>query len=318
MKLGMAYYGSHLPDHLLSDMTEIRQMGCDELLITLSENDFNIFKGKVQFGPAIAHDLGMRILANFWGFACAFGGGRLSLLLTNNPDVWMQLRDGSRLGQGCMNHPALLALARQQVDRCIAAGYDGFFWDEPTTQDCFCPHCQAKYAQTVGAGQPVADLLLADAEHVAAFRQASISGYVRAMSDYVKSQSTKLETATCVMPVDQAAWEDTASIPSLDTFGTDPYWFCWNQPASWVSGSTRETLELCQRTGKRSLMWLQGWAMPAGREGEIEEAAHLIAAEGPDALYTWGYRAGLGTNEACADPARAWETIKRAYAALKR
>jgi hypothetical protein len=312
MKLGMAYYGSHLPDHLLADMTEIRRMGCDELLITLSENDFNIFKGKVAFAPAIAHDLGMRILANFWGFACAFGGGRLSLLLTTDSDVWVQLRDGSRLGQGCMNHPALLALARRQVDRCTAAGYDGFFWDEPTVQDCFCPHCRAAYERAFGG-----DLLSAGAEQIAAFRQASIAGYVQTMSDYVKSQSAGLETATCVMPVDQAAWADTAAIASLDTFGTDPYWFCWNQPVSWVSGSTRDALALCRQEGKRSLMWLQGWALPAGRETEIEEAARLIAAEGPDALYTWGYRAGQGTNETCADPARAWESIKRAYNALK-
>ena len=312
MKLGMAYLGAHLPEHLRTDLIDICRIGCDELLIALSENDFHILTGKVQFASAIAHDLGLRILANFWGFACAFGGGRISRLLTENPEVWVVRRDGSRLGQGCMNHPLLLARAREMVDRCVAAGYDGFFWDEPTQQDCYCVHCREKFAAAYGG-----NLLAAPSDQVQAFRLHSIVSYVETMSDYVKSLQADLETATCVMAVDQAAWEATARVPSLDTFGTDPYWLRLQQPLSWVTESTREAMAVCRKYGKRSLMWLQGWAIPAGREEEIEEAAQRIAAERPDALYTWSYRAGLGSNEASEDPARAWDAIVRVYRMLR-
>ena len=312
MKLGIAYIGAFLPEHLRLDLADIRGIGCDELLITLAENDFHITQGKVQFAPAIAHDLGLRILANFWGLACAFGGGRVSRLLTDNPDVWQVLRDGSRKGEGCMNHPALLQRAREMVDTCVAAGYDGFFWDEPTVQHCYCRHCCEEYLKAYGG-----DLLQAAPEQVHAFRQHSIVRYVQGMSEYVKAQRADLETATCVMPIDQEAWEPTARIAALDTFGTDPYWECFGKPPSWVTESTRETLAICRRYGKRSLMWLQGWRMPRGREDEIEKAGRLIAAEQPDALYTWAYRASEGTNETSQDPRRAWEVIVRTYRALK-
>jgi hypothetical protein len=75
-------------------------------------------------------------------------------------------------------------------------------------------------------------------------------------------------------------------------------------------------MEISRRYGKRSLMWLQGWAIPAGREDEISEAGRRIAAEQPDALYTWAYRASEGTSEASADPARAWDVIRRVYREL--
>jgi len=312
VKLGIAYIGAFLPEHLRLDLADIRAIGCDELLITLAENDFHILQGKVRFAPAIAHDLGLRILANFWGFACAFGGGRVSRLLTDNPDVWLVGRDGSRTGIGCTNHPALLQRAREMVDTCVAAGYDGFFWDEPTVQDCYCRHCREEYLKTFGG-----DLLQAAPGQVQAFRLHSITRYVRAMSEYVKAQRADLETSTCVMPIDHAAWEPTAQIAALDTFGTDPYWECMNHPVEWVSESTREALAVCRRYGKRSLMWLQGWRLPRGREEEIEQAGRLIAAEHPDALYTWAYKASLGTNETSQDPERAWEVIVRTYRALK-
>lgn len=309
MKLGMAYYGAYLPEHLATDLSAMRDMGCDEVLVTLAENDFYVFKGKVRSTPQIAHDLGLRVMANLWGYACAFGGGRVSRLLTDNADVWLVARDGSRVGMGCTNHPAIRQRAQEMVEECAGLGYDAYFWDEPTVQDCYCEHCQARYAERGGQG----NLRDAAADALHAFRQASIASYVEDMSAYVKRLDSRFETATCVMPIDRDAWEVTAAMPSLDTFGTDPYWYCFHQGMPWVSETTAAAMEVSRRHGKRSLMWLQGWMIPAGREEEIVEAARCIAAEQPDALYTWGYRGGEGTVETCADPVRAWEAVVRAY-----
>jgi hypothetical protein len=308
MKLGMAYYGAYLPEHLRSDFGAMADIGCDEVLLTLAENDFRIMTGKVKFAPDIAHDLGLRLIANLWGFACAFGGGRVSRLLTDNPDVWLMRRDGTRVGEGCTNHPALRQRAREMVEQCAGLGYDGFFWDEPTVQDCYCPHCAERFAATHAGA-----LLEADAAGVMAFRQESIASYVEGMSDFVKGLDARFETATCVMPTDQAAWDVTAAIRSLDTFGTDPYWLCFRQPTSWVTPTTQAAMEVSRRYGKRSLMWLQGWAIPAGCEDEIADAGQRIAAEQPDALYTWAFRAAQGTVETSVDALRAWDVITRVY-----
>lgn len=313
MKLGMAYMGAYLPEHLRNDLTEMRRTGCDEVIITLSENDFHVLQGKVRFAPRIAHDLGLRLLANFWGFACAFGGGRVSRLLTERIDCWLVRRDGRLQGEGCMNHPALLQRGREMVDECVSRGYDGFFWDEPTRQDCYCGHCRRLFREQSGE-----ELTAAEPARVEAFRMQSVSGYVDAMSGYVKSVRGDLETSTCVMPHDEAAWDATARIGSLDTFGTDPYWMHFGWPLPRVTDCTRAVVDLCRRRGKRSMVWLQGWLVQAGREVEIEEAARRIAAERPDALYTWSYRASMGSDETSADPVRCWDEIVRVYGMLRR
>ena len=72
-------------------------------------------------------------------------------------------------------------------------------------------------------------------------------------------------------------------------------------------------MEVSRCYGKRSLMWLQGWAIPAGHEDEIADAGQRIAEEQPDALYTWAFRAAQGTVETSADPLRAWDVITHVY-----
>ena len=69
-----------------------------------------------------------------FGFAIAFGGGRVSRLLTENPDVVLGA-DGVRRGIGCMN---LLLAGRKRWWSNAWMQADGFFWDSPR-QDCTVP-----------------------------------------------------------------------------------------------------------------------------------------------------------------------------------
>jgi len=311
MRLGMAYYGSYLPEHLEQDLTTIKNLGCEEVIITLSENDFHIMQGKLKFVPRIAHNLGLKLLANFWGYVCSFGGGRVSKLLTEKPQVWQVDREGKSVGMGCPNHPLVIETAQRMVDECIKYNYDGFFWDEPTRFDCYCKACQDKYYSLYGESLP-----RKVTPQLREFRNRTVIDYVQLMSDYVKKSRSSAETATCVMISDRETWEDVAKIPSLDSFGTDPYWLASDQPVSYVVRYSQEVVRLCRKNGKSSQVWLQCWSIPRGKEPEIYEAGKLIAAEKPDIIYTWAYRAGLGTNEESENPEEAWKYLVKTYQEL--
>ncbi|MGQ9629904.1 MAG: hypothetical protein ACUVXI_06240 [bacterium] len=312
MRLGIAYLGSYLPQHLDMDLEDIKNMGCDDVVITLAENDFRILTGKVRFAAKIAHDHGLRIIANFWGYACAFGGGRVSKLLTERPDVWQVDRDGNPVGMGCPNNETLRENLVRMVEECLEYEYDGFFWDEPTKYNCYCKSCQSKYEAKYGHPLPKEDTA-----ELREFREESIADFVNYMSDKVKELDPTKITSTCVMPTDRESWESVASIPSLDIFGTDPYWLCFKRDLSFVSESAREIVKICRKYGKTSNLWVQCWKVPQSKEGEVYEASLLCAREKPDSIYAWSYMGGLGSNEECDDPSKAWENLKRAYREIR-
>lgn len=311
MTFGTAYMGTHAPEGLKRDLEDLRAEGFDEIVLSCQENDFLHFTGKVEFTPKIAHAAGMRVLVNLWGYASAFGGGRISRLVADYPEVMVVGRDGkpnplewppgSRTQPGCPNHPLVISRAREMVDQAIAAGADGFFWDEPTKFDCYCEACRALFSGRTGG-----DLRTAGREAVAEFRRHSVFRWIDEMSRWVKSRNAKLATSTCVMPSDRDAWEDAAECGPLDSLGTDTYWLCEDRPVEWMREPCRELVALARRKGKSPHLWLQCWKVPRGREAELVEAAKILAEAGPDGVYVWAYRGQLGTTEACDDPDAAW------------
>ena len=313
MKLGVSYVGSHMPAHIEMDFREIKSAGCDEVNVALSENDFYYLTGKVKLSPRIAHDQGLGAFANFWGYACTFGGGRISRLLTENPEVWQVSKEGVPIGEGCINNPLLIKRAQEMVDLCASCGYDGFYWDEPTRNNCYCKHCREKYEAKYREPIPSEKT-----ENLSAFRTEAIVDYVRVMSDYVKKVDAKLKTGTCVMHTDKESWENVTKIKSLDIFGTDPYWICHKEAlVPFVPKYSREAIDCAKKNGKESNIWVQCWIIPKGREHEVYEAAHLIAKENPDYLFSWCYLSAMGTSEASDDPLEAWKNLVKAYKEIK-
>lgn len=312
MRLGVAYYGSYLPWHLERDLRDIYDSGCDDVLVTLQENDFKVFRGKVQLTAKIAHKIGLKAVANFWGYACMLGGGRVSKLLTDNVEAWQVNKEGKRVGVGCMNNPYVYNTLVEMIRDAASYEYDGFFIDEPTRAECFCRYCQEKFRSEYGGS-----ILKADPNDLSKFRARSVTEFLGSVCREVKEIDAKLETSTCIMPIDRDLWEEAVKIESLDYFGTDPYWLLSNQPVSSVVESTRRVIDLCRRHKKKSLMWILCWKIPKGKEHEIYKATTLCAKEGPDALYAWSYRGGLGTYEESDDPDEAWANLIKAYREIK-
>jgi len=313
VRLGVSYYGSYLPWHLETDLKDIYDSGCDDVLVTLQENDFKVFRGKVQLTAKIAHKIGLKAVANFWGYACMLGGGRVSWLLTGNPETWQVNREGKKVGMGCMNNPVILSTLIGMVKDAASQEFDGFFIDEPTRAECFCQYCQERFRSIYGSS-----LFQVEPRKLNEFRSRSVTEFLEKVCDEVKGIDPKLETSTCIMPKDETLWKDAAKIRNLDYFGTDPYWLLSGEPITFVAESTRNVVDLCQRYGKKSLMWILCWKVPKGKEKEIHEATLLCAKEKPNAIYAWSYRGGLGTYEESDDADKAWSSLISAYKELKK
>jgi hypothetical protein len=193
--------------------------------------------------------------------------------------------------------------------QAIAAGADGFFWDEPTKFDCYCEACRTLFTERTGG-----DLREADSAAVADFRRYSVFRWVDEMSRWVKGKDPKLITSTCVMPSDRDAWDDSAGCAPLDSLGTDTYWMFDGKPLDWMREPCASLVDLAREKGKSPHLWLQCWKIVKGREAEIVEAARILAEAKPDAVCVWGYRGQLGTTESCEDPETAW---KRAVEGLR-
>ncbi len=220
MDLGVSYVAAHLPQHMEADMRHLAEIGCTEVLFALQENHIYTMTGALRFGAAIARAQGIRPLVVFWGFANTFGGGRMSRLLLNDPEMWRRGKDGTPTPMACLNNPKLVDRFAEFATLCHEHGYEGIFVDEPTPQECFCSHCQSRFQEGFGEGLHAAEGT-ADYE---AFQIQTVSNYTDAVCKRVKAIDAGLETVTCIMPHDRAAWDRVVAIPELDVFGTDPYW----------------------------------------------------------------------------------------------
>lgn len=316
MELGVSYIPAHLPEHIEVDMRRLAHIGCSEVLFALQENHIRVLTGALRFGARIAKEHGLRPYAVIWGFANTFGGGRMSKVMLDDPDLWCQTEEGTPYSRACLNNPVLVDRFAEIVTLCRDHGYEGIFVDEPTKQDCFCPNCQAAFAEFAGA-----DLRRSKGTpEYAAFRAQAVRDYTASVCQRVEQIDPQLSTITCVMPRDRDVWADVAAIPELDVFGTDPYWLVSEMRMTLDQAVVyaADAKQLSSEHGKLSQIWLNCWSIPAGREEEIYSGGQKLAQVGCDSFYTWSYRGGLGTNEACGDPKQAWASVERLYRELSR
>jgi len=314
VELGVSYIPAHLPDHLATDMAHLAGIGCSEVLYCLQENHLYNLTGALDFGAHIASEHGLRPYAVIWGYANTFGGGRMSKVMLESPDMWVQGIDGTPEPIACLNNPKTTDEFVRFAEVARAAGYLGIFVDEPTKQACFCPWCQRAY-RAFGGGDLAGEI---DGERYGAFRSKVVSDYARVLCDRVKSAHAGMITITCVMPVDRDTWQSVAGIETLDVFGTDPYWLVSNGRMSLTDAVEHgRAMHVCgKEANKATQIWLNCWHIPAGLEDQVFEGGKALAQIGCDSLYTWSYRGGLGTNEACDRPDVAWESVTRLYREL--
>jgi hypothetical protein len=306
MRTGVSYMGQHEARYIDLDMREMRDLRLDDVFLAAQENDFIYFPGKISLTPRIAADHGLRAIAIFWGALNLFGGGRSSQFLLGNPAGFQVKRDGSRSSAGCYMNPLCRSRVKEMIDIVAAAGFAGYFVDEPTPlRECFCPSCRARFEEW-HAG----DLLAAAGDRLEEFRRRCVADYVDDVSRYCKDNHPRLETSCCLMPHDEEMWASISALPALDGFGTDLYWVNEDRDTEEMAPTVRAMGDLCRDRGKIHHEWLQCWDVRGGKETRIRDQGRILLREKPDALYVWAWKGQAGTSESCDDPVKAWLQAK--------
>jgi hypothetical protein len=313
MITGVSYMGHHNPRYLAADFAAMRSLGLDDAFLCLQENDFRTFTGKVRFAPELARGAGIRPLALFWGALNLFGGGRSSQFLLENPDGFQRDQAGNPQPAGCYANPKNVAYLQSLIDICAELGYAGYFVDEPTPLNCFCPSCWEQYDAIIGG-----DLRHASPADEQRFRHHCVINYIETIANYCKQHHPHLETFCCLMPSEQVMWAETSAITALDNIGTDIYWGNNDRDLTEMRPLLADMARHAHTNNKRHHEWLHGWGIKAGRESRILHLGDELIRAKPDALYVWAWEAQIGTYESCDDPIRAWaasvEVIRRAQA----
>ena len=296
--------GHHNPKHMQTDLKEIQALGCDDVFLAAQENDFVYMTGKVDFFPKIAKDNGLTAWAIFWGALNYFGGGKSSQFLLNDPQAHQVNKDGSYNPCGCYNNPDSLVYIKSLIDKIASVGFDGYFIDEPSVIQCYCPACQELYT-----AMHRANLFAADSEQQEYFRRKSIVRYVCLLADYIRLNHPQMQTMCCMMPHDKKAWEDISRIDTLDNLGTDIYWVNQQTDVEQMRPLIKEMAGLCKANKKSHHQWLQAWGVESGRESRIVDQGEILLQEKPDAIYAWAYQGQIGTSETCENPERSWDAV---------
>lgn len=331
MKLGCSYFGNRIQKHVREDMKELVDMGCTYVVHTFNEGDVMWYKDTVREIVEISKEEGLEVHIDPWGVGKVFGGESLSNFVMQNVDAMQMVSDGKPVGSACPNNPKFRAYMREWSDAAIGTGADVMFWDEPhfylpgwlggrpNTWGCKCTVCQEKFEERFGHGMPNGDT---ETDEVRAFKEESIINFLSELVQYAHEKGKR--NCLCVLPLrdeshSTANWHKLAGIPNLDIFGTDPYWFAFNKDMNEFVGSACDLInEVCDMHKLDAQMWLQGYKTPAGREEEMVEAVQLMKDKGIKDIAVWGFNAcGHISYIQPENPKLAWETIKKAFRAVR-
>lgn len=156
----VSYYGISYVEHAVADFKEMKEHGCNTVILALTEFDMEFWFPNIIDIVKAAHEVGLRVLADTWGIGKFFGGENVSLFLQNNiHHRQVSAYTGEVLPAACFNTNAFrdyfqklcLKIARETE-------VDGFFWDEPhyayptpsldgagNDWSCRCPECMRKF-----------------------------------------------------------------------------------------------------------------------------------------------------------------------------
>jgi hypothetical protein len=328
MELGISYYGSRILRHVQADLDDMVEHGCTYVVHSFSEADLLFYRGTIGALVKATHAAGLQAWLDPWAFGGVFDGEALSRYAARFPAHQQVLSTGETVPAVCPNRPEFRAALRLWVDAAIAAGADVLFWDKPHLYipdwpnwyeglsdiwACRCVACEYLYRERYGEEMPA----VLDAG-VRIFRQERLLDFLADMTGYAASQGAT--NALCVPPVADDSpnglpWREAASLPNVQIFGTNPYWFLTNlTPEEHVGQQTARAVELCHYFGKPAQIWVQAFGVPDGREEAVATAIEIALAGGADYIAAWSYPACENVSAgATARPDLVWETIGQAY-----
>ena len=295
----VSYYGLNYVEHAIEDFKEMKEHGCDTVILAITEFDMDFWFPNLNNIVKAAHDLGLRVIADTWGIGKYFGGEQVSLFLQNNiHHRQVSAYTGEVLNAACFNTNSFRDYFKNICLRIAKnTEVDGFFWDEPhyaypksyasitggagDDWACRCPECMTTFEE-----------YYSNLEITCCVHATLNSYYVTELRGYDN-------------------WDMVASCPYFDVFSTTI--INWSLPESFFQEITDRTVTMAKKYGKESERWLMGYNKRPDDFGQIDKIVDMYDAAGVDRLATWTYRGGYGTSVAAKDPIELWDNIGRNY-----
>lgn len=330
MKTGVAYSDVRHLRHAREDLEEMVAHNCNFVVHTFSETDLSYYTRTMKEIVKVSKDLGLEVYIDPWGVGGIFGGEALTKYVGEKLDDRQMLADGTSVPAACMNSADFRSFMRLWVETAAYLGSDIVFWDEPhffmkdwitgATGDqwaCRCPVCRKIFEERYD--RPMPSKMDDD---VVAFREATVVDFFSGLGDYAKECGMK--NALCVLPDRHAGhggsdWDALAAIPSLDIFGTDPYWAVFGHPLEpYVRDKTREAMAVCEKYGRELQMWVLAFMIQEGKEDEVTRAAEIFYEEGVRNIAAWSYEGGGWTYTRSENAEKVWENLGEVFGRLQK
>ncbi len=331
VKLGVSYYGNRIPWRVREDLEEIRKAGCNSIVHTFSEEDFEFYQPAMGEIVQASREAGLEVWLDPWGVGQAFGGETYSALIAKQLELRQVSSAGQSLPIACPNQPGFRDYLRKWIEAAVRLKADGLFWDEPHFHifpegggggeepklwACACSACRAAFEKQFG--KPMPERLTPE---VRLFKEEILVAFTRFLCD--ATAAAGLKASVCLLPFENSStvndWAKVAEIPSVSVIGTDPYWRP-RQPGvgRHVAGFARRIAELASKHGKEGQIWILNFNIPKGEEGKIKEAIEAAYKEGIRNFAAWSYFGAAYISLRAEDPAAVWKTLSACYQDLRR
>ena len=328
---GAAYHGNRMLSHAEQDMKELVRADMDVVLHMFSHTDWARHKDVIRDMISVSEHAGLEVWVDNWGLSGP--PGDISHFLALYPDSHSYWSNGEMFPtHACLNSPDLRAFIKSWIDTVYEIGGRTLFWDEPhipmkTREDgkilygCCCQRCKKLFEDRYNRPMPEYMEANQDAD-VLAFRNDTIVDYFREITTY--SQSLGMKNVTCVMFVEAYASDFTlldriCSLPTMESIGTDPYWYGRGNvnPYEYVYTRSKQTVEMAEHYKKDHNLWIQTYAVPRGREEEIIQATEAAYDAGARTILAWGFHGSESNTYRAENPLRTWEITVEAMKRIR-
>lgn len=336
MRLGASYFGNRILRNVKEDMKRMVDDGCNFVVHTMSEHDVAYHSGTMVDIVKASQQAGLEVFLDPWGVGRVFGGESFSTFVSIYPTCRQRLNfpEGEiRIDKACLNSKMFRNTMSSWVELAAKTGAEGVFWDEPhlffgeftplfggAKRDiwgCTCERCNDIFKNTYGY-----EMIPEFTDDIKVFRQKTIIDFL----EYLANEASKkgLKNALCLFPANDPRygvydWEKAARIKAIDIFGSDPYWYGYKQEVTeFVSRISKEVIEISKRHNKEPQIWIQGYRVPAQREGEIITAIDVAYNSGIRNIATWSFEGtDCMTYVRSERPDIVWQNVRTAYLKYK-
>lgn len=330
----VSYYGLGYAEHVEQDFLEMKEHGCDTVVLAITEFDMDFWMPNLNNIVKKAHEVGLRVIADPWGIGKYFGGEQISLFLQNN----VHNRQVSAFTDEVLNFACFNTQSFRDyfLNCCMKIAQntevDGFFWDEPhyaypksyasitggagDDWSCRCPVCKKKFEDYYGYEMP---RIMND--DVKQFRWREAIVILRETSKALKEYNPALEITCCVHATLNTYyvtelrgydnWDLVASCPYFDVFSTTI--ISWDLPEKFFADITERTVRMAKKYNKQSERWIMGYNKSPKDLAQVDKVVDLYESMGVDRLATWTYRGGYGTVVQAENPLALWDRIGENY-----